>query len=137
MLEFVRSEVTDQLISSTTEESSSKTLEDLCSVPENPFQFKASYGWSRRFFKRYGLVLRRISGSGRAFKADTVVTIRDYLLEIRNLAKDFTEDEIFNFDETSFYMDSVGNYTLAGKGSRKTYASTTGNKYLTFNKCLY
>ena len=41
------------------------------------------------------------------------------------MAKEFTEDEIFNFDESLFYMDSVGNYTVSNKGPRKTYTATT------------
>ena len=78
--------------------------------------------------KRYNLVLRRMdgSGSGWSFKQDTPIIIVNYLKKVREKAKEFTEDEIFNFDESSFYMETVGNYTVSNKGARKTYAATTG-----------
>ena len=77
---------------------------------------------------RYNLVLRKISGSGRAFKPDTVNVTLNYLKEVRELAKEYSDKEIFNFDETSYYMDAVGNVTIALKGSRKTYAMNTGHE---------
>ena len=61
---------------------------------------------------------RRISGSGRAFSSDTENIIKDYLQKlhatiVQNLYKSF---QIFNFDETSFYMDCPGNYSVSFKG---------------------
>jgi len=93
-------------------------------------KFRVSYGWCRRFMNRYRFSMRRISGSGRSFKPDTPIIIAKYLREIRELIREhgFTDDEIFNFDESSFYMDAVGAYTVAQKGSRKTYAKTTGHE---------
>ena len=51
----------------------------------------------------------------------------EYLKDLRETIKNhnFQLNEIINFDETSFYMDSVGNYSKASKGARKVYAKTT------------
>ena len=82
------------------------------------------------FMKRYGLVNRRISGSGRAFKPDAVKVTVEYLKEVRKTITEynFQPNEIINFDESSFYMDSVGNYSVASNGTRKNYAKTTGKE---------
>lgn len=108
---------------------SSQIIERLI-APETESTFKASYGWVRRFMKRYNLVLRRISGSGRAFKSDTAQVVTEYLRSVREIiaTEQFEDFEIINFDESSFYMDSVGNYSVATKGSRKVYARTTGKE---------
>ena len=73
---------------------------------------------------------RRISGSGRSFKPNTAQVIAEYLKNIRDIiAKEHFEDsEIINFDESSFYMDSIGNHSVATKGARKVYARTTGKE---------
>jgi hypothetical protein len=37
-------------------------------------------------------------------------------------------NQIIGFDETSFYMDAPGSYTIAKKGSKRTAAKTTGKE---------
>lgn len=90
--------------------------------------FKATHGWVTRFMRRWSLVTRRISGSGRSFKSDTPNTIQEYLVKVRGLSRNLALCEIINFDESSYYMDSVGNMTVATKGARKTYCQTTGKE---------
>ncbi len=48
-------------------------------------KFKASYGWLRRFMKRYNFVLRRISGSGRSFKPNVAQVVAEYLKNVRDI----------------------------------------------------
>ena len=49
--------------------------------------------------------LKRNTGSGQSFKQDKPITIVNYLKEVREMAKEFSEDEILNLDESSFYTD--------------------------------
>lgn len=100
--------------------------------------FRASYGWLRRFMARYNLVFRRISGSGREFPNNSVEIINDYFKETRYFieSKKFTLNQIINFDETSFYMDMPGNYTLEMKGSRRARCKTTGKEKVRLS-CIF
>ena len=139
MLEFVENEPELELVqtNSSTETNTTATtsaaatrIEDLNITAANGItnkKFSASIGWCRRFMKRYGLVIRRISGSGRSFKPDTVHTIHEYLIQLRETVKRYSPDEILSMDETSHNMDAVGRTTVSAKGARKTYASSTGN----------
>ena len=79
---------------------------------------------------RNKLVIRRISGSGKAFKSDVVETIKTYIDSVQSiiLNGNYGPAEILNFDESSFYMDSVGNYSVSTRGARKVYARTTGKE---------
>ena len=91
-------------------------IEDLNITAANEItnkKFSASIGWCRRFMKRYGLVIRRISGSGRSFKSDTVHTIHEYLIQLRETVKRYSPDEILSMDETSHNMDAVGRNTVS------------------------
>lgn len=95
-----------------------ETLYNLKMIKESELKhFQASYGWAKRFMRRYNLTLRIISGSGRAFTPNNVNVIHEYLKQAR--AMEYSENEIFNFDETSHYMDAVGSVTISVKGQEK------------------
>jgi hypothetical protein len=44
------------------------------------------------------------------------------------LISDYRLDEIFGFDESSFYMEAPGCFTLEKKGSRRAPAQTSGKE---------
>ena len=46
----------------------------------------------------------------------------------KNLISGYTLDQIIGFDESSFYMDAPGCYTLEKKGSKRASAQTTGKE---------
>ena len=48
--------------------------------------------------------------------------------EVDREAKKFSQDQILNFDETSFYMDVPNNYSIKNKGSKKVHVETTGKE---------
>ena len=96
--------------------------------------FKASYGWLRRFFERKNLAIRRVSGSGRGIPSNYHNIIIEYLRKIEKSIKDFKfkPNEIFNFDESSFYMCSPGNYTVDLKDKKKPWSKVMEKKGLDF-----
>jgi len=90
----------------------------------------ASNGWVRLFMRRWNFTLRRISGRGTAFKDRTHSVIIKYLCQVSDTIEKhgFKDNEIINFDETSFYMDSVSKRSVATRGARRVYARTTGKE---------
>lgn len=80
--------------------------------------FKATHGWCRRFMNRFNLVFRRISSSGRDLPKNSIDLVLEFFNKIRELIGEhnFTLNQILNMDESSFYMDMPGNYTIAQKG---------------------
>lgn len=59
---------------------------------------------------------RRVSGTGRTLPEDSIQKITSYLNQVQDIAENFERHAIFNFDESSFYMDMPGNYCLERKG---------------------
>lgn len=78
--------------------------------------FKASKGFVVRFLKRHNLVKRKITSSGRGVPKDSIESVKEYLGEAYKYAQQFESGQIINFDQTSLYMDTVGNYTIRPKG---------------------
>jgi len=78
--------------------------------------FKASAGWLQRFMNRNDLVRRRITGTGRTLPKDCKEQIKSYLGTIQEVAKTYDSNHVFNFDETSHYMDRPGNYAIEKRG---------------------
>ena len=58
-----------------------KMLAELNSIGVTEF---ASKGWIHRFLKRYSLVSRRITGSGRALDPNASEIIWDYITEVND-----------------------------------------------------
>ena len=71
--------------------------------------------------RRHNLVIRRITGSGRTLPKDCVNTIKSYLNCVQGRRKDYPNDLVFGFDETSIYMDSFGSYSTETKGNFQFY----------------
>jgi hypothetical protein len=95
----------------------SKMLEEMTkSHPDDLKTFKASYGWMRRFLNRYDLVKRKITSTGRGDPKASAEEIKEYLGEAYSFGKQFSLDQIINFDQASFYMEMVGNYTIRNRG---------------------
>ena len=80
-------------------------------------KFKASYGWLKRFMDRFDLVQRRITGTGRTLPKDCKNQINHYLNQVQSFAKLYDPKCIFNFYESSFYMDSPGTYSIEKRGN--------------------
>jgi hypothetical protein len=78
--------------------------------------FKASPGWLQRFMNRYDLVQRRITGTGRTLPKDCKDQVNSYLGTIQLVAKTYDPKHVFNYDETSHYMDRPGNYAIEKRG---------------------
>ena len=51
-------------------------------------------------------------GSGRNLSKDCVEKIKKYLDFVQDKAKNYEPKSIYAFDETSFYMDAVGSYSI-------------------------
>jgi hypothetical protein len=93
-------------------------------------KFQASYGWVRKFMRRNDLVIRRLSGSGRGFPSNCQNIVQEFVREVNTkiAGNNLTTSQIFNFDESSFYMCSPGNYTIDYRGTKKSYAKTCGKE---------
>ena len=80
--------------------------------------------------KRYNLAFRRITASGRELPKDCVEIIKKFLDEVKNKIEDkgYRLNEIFGFDESSFYMDAPGIFSIAKKGSKRVAAKTSGKE---------
>lgn len=66
---------------------------------------------------RFNLCQRRITSSGRKLPSDCINIIKEYLNSIQEKVKNYPPNCIFNFDESSFYMDAVGNYSIEQIGT--------------------
>jgi hypothetical protein len=98
--------------------------------------FKASKGWANRFMNRFDLRNRRITGCGKNVSKECKTEIINYLKAVEKMRQNIPLKAIFNFDETSFYMDMPGNYTLAKKGEKRVFAKTTGKEMARLS-CLF
>ena len=85
---------------------------------------------------RFKLVRRKISSSGRRIPEDCVEKINDYLDGLHSKVDGYELNEIFNFDESSFYMDMPGNYSIERKGINIVFFKTSG-KEKTSLSCLF
>lgn len=102
--------------------------------PDN--KFLSSYGWLRRFMARHNLVLRRICGTGCLPPKNCAEKIDSYLNLVKAKISDYQPNEIFNFDESSFYMDMPGNYTIETRGIKRAFCKSTGQEKTRLS-CLF
>lgn len=90
--------------------------------------FRASKGWLVRFLNRNNLVLRRITSKGRSLPSNCVETINTFIDKCQEDNANRPRSHIYNFDETSIYLDSTDNYTYEVRGSKRVKVDTSGNE---------
>ena len=92
-------------------------MREHCRRDDRPLIFKASVGWLLNFLKRNKWVLRRITTSGRDLPDNSIETILNFLVEMKQHFIDgkIDFDWIVNMDETSIYLDFPSNYTYEKK----------------------
>jgi hypothetical protein len=77
-------------------------------------EFKASIGWLDGFKKRHGIVFKQPQGEAGDIDMEAVENWRRSVLQ-QKLAE-FSEDDIFNVDETGLFWKLLPSKTLAFKG---------------------
>ena len=97
-------------------------------------KIKPTNSWLQRFMARYGLSLRRISGSGRSFPSDLKEILNTYFTDLQEIIarEKYKSHQIFNFDESFFRMDCPSAYTVSHIGARKTNSKSTGKEKAKF-----
>ena len=78
-----------------------------CRRDNQPLIFKASVGWLLNLLKRNKWVLRRITTSGRDLPDNSIETILNFLVEMKQHFIDgkIDFDSIINMNETSIFLD--------------------------------
>jgi hypothetical protein len=86
--------------------------------------FRASPSWLLKFKRRYGIVSRKITSYiGRAkfsSGAEIAESIANFSLNYSMILPLFTQDRIFNFDQTGFNYEPANLRTLSLRGERDT-----------------
>jgi hypothetical protein len=79
-------------------------------------QFQASNGWLLRFLKRFNLVIRRVSNSGRKLPKDCTGIVYNYLKSVNEtiIDKNYAANEVIYFDEMSMCVNMLENLNCDG-----------------------
>ncbi|CAF0839337.1 unnamed protein product [Brachionus calyciflorus] len=85
-------------------------------------------GWLVRFLNRNNFVLRRIASKGRSLPSNCAETINTFIDKCQEDNANRPRSHIYNFDETSIYLDSTDNYTYEVRGSKRVKVDTSGNE---------
>ncbi len=90
-------------------------------LPNQVKQFQASNGWLLRFLKRFNLVVRRISSSGRELPKNCSDIVYNYLKSVNQAIKNkqYSADEVIYFDETSICVNMLENHSYEKPGKTK------------------
>ena len=83
-----------------------------------------------RFYKRYGLTIRKPTHVGRAIYKQAELTLSLYISEVLELKKiyHFYDDLICNIDETPLVFNLVPNKVVAMKGEKSIIIKTMGQE---------
>ena len=106
-----------------------KALELYNSTIKGELEFQASNGWLEKFMSRYSLSLRRKTTQSQRLAADLVPKIHRFILYFRKLMteKSCNEENIWAFEETGVWFDSVGNTTIEKVVPKEVEMFTTGH----------
>lgn len=77
--------------------------------------FEASAGWLHRFRERNGITWQVVSGEEKAADAASAAAWRDE--KFREIVASYSEDDIFNADETAFFYQMLPDKTMHFKGN--------------------
>ena len=89
--------------------------------------FSASRGWQENFCKRFNLVMRRVTTTGRELPSNCINTIKTFFTACqRRVNEDNNSARFINGDETTIYLDSPSKTTYEVKGARRVKATTCG-----------
>ena len=77
--------------------------------------FTASNGWLEKFKKRNNMTFRRITGEGTSVD---LVRVTDWKQTITEILGNYTEDNIYNADETALFFKCLPDRTYAFKGDK-------------------
>lgn len=77
-------------------------------------EFKASEGWLSNFKGRHGIVFKQPQGEAGDIDLEAVDDWRQTIL--RNQLVNFSEDDVFNVDETGLFWKLLPSKTLTFKG---------------------
>ena len=110
-------------------ESNKKAVELYNTTIKGEQDFQGSNGWLENFMSRYSLSLRRKTTQSQRLPVDLVPKIHRFILYFRKLIteKSYLEENIWAFDETAVWFDSVGNTTIEKTGSKEVEMFTTGH----------
>jgi hypothetical protein len=108
--------------------------------------FKASNKWLDGFMKRYHLSLRAVTSLSSAHtrhlhpdnQQQTLDQCVDYLAQVASLCYQhgYSQDHIYNLDETSLAWDMPPKRTVAARGARVVPLATTGSERKYFSVIL-
>ncbi|CAF0916277.1 unnamed protein product [Brachionus calyciflorus] len=71
---------------------------------------------------------KAITSKGRVWPENSVDNIKKFIKKARDLNTIRPNDQIYNIDETTIYLDSSENYTYDKKGAKRIVANTSGNE---------
>ena len=93
-------------------------------------QFKASYGWLRRFMKRHRITFRAATHIAQKLPTELEAKRQNFLSFIIRMHKlrDYNLNFIGNMDETPVYLDMPGTKTIDNIGEKTIALKTTGHE---------
>ncbi|XP_064421719.1 jerky protein homolog-like [Latimeria chalumnae] len=92
--------------------------EKFCQELNGDNNFAASQGWLDRFKRRHGISQVKISGEIRSADSEAASTFPDELKAYLE-EEGFTEEQVYNADESSLYFKMLPDTTLAAKNDEK------------------
>jgi len=88
--------------------------------------FNGSIGWIQKFEKRYNLVSRCVTHYSNKTIGYAKTEIKSFYDKLNNVIKNYTHDEIWNFDEVPIYFEPTIKKTIDIKGA-ETVTVISGN----------